>query len=88
MGGGRNGSDALAPLTVAEIRRLLAVGCDRSLTQLRHTGHALNWSRWRRRHQATARHCHYRRRTRGHELPPPDTASAKYTDEHAHDQQE
>jgi hypothetical protein len=25
--------------------------------------HALNWPLWRRRHQAAARHCHYRRRT-------------------------
>ncbi|CAM5530146.1 hypothetical protein ACH4MD_35295 [Streptomyces rimosus] len=49
------------PLTVAEVRRLLASagagpappGAD-----------ALNWSRWRRRHQAIARACHYRRRTR------------------------
>lgn len=57
-GDGGNGSDALAPLTVAEIRRLLAVGCDLSLTHLRHTGHALSWSRWRHRCQATARRCH------------------------------
>jgi hypothetical protein len=31
--------------------------------------HALNWSHWRRHHQATARHCHYQRRTSsGHEF--------------------
>jgi hypothetical protein len=52
----RNGSDVLAPLTVAEIRRLLAAD---SLppTYPRRTGHALNWSRWRRRHQAIATRC-------------------------------
>lgn len=44
---------------------------------LRHNSHALNWSRWRRRHQATARRCHYHRRARGHELPPPGGASAE-----------
>ncbi|MFI2430404.1 IS701 family transposase [Streptomyces sp. NPDC018693] len=84
--GGRNGSDALAPLTVAEIRRLLATGHP-TPTHLRHTGHALNWSRWRRRHEATARRCHYHRRTQGHELPPPDEASAEYTPKQGSDQQ-
>ncbi|MEY9988297.1 hypothetical protein ABIE67_000329 [Streptomyces sp. V4I8] len=62
-GGRRIGSGDLAPLTVAEIRRLLATGRP-TLTRLRRTRHALNWSRWRRRHQANARRCHYRRRTR------------------------
>jgi SRSO17 transposase len=38
-GGRRNGSDTLAPLTVAEIRRLLAADHP-SLTHLRRTGHA------------------------------------------------
>jgi hypothetical protein len=85
-GGGRNGSDALAPLTVAEIRRLPATGHP-TPTHLRHTGHALNWSRWRRRHQATTRRCHYHRRTRGHELPPPDEASAECTPKQGSDQQ-
>jgi hypothetical protein len=50
---------ALLPLTVPEIRRLLA--------RLRaatppDVGAIWRWSRWRRRHQASARSCHYRRR--------------------------
>ncbi|MFE4582875.1 transposase [Streptomyces chartreusis] len=84
-GGRRIGSGDLVPLTVAEIRRLLSA-CRPTLTHIRHTHHALNWSRWRHRHQATARRCHYRRRTRSHELPPPDSTSAKYTQEQAPDQ--
>jgi flavin-dependent dehydrogenase len=62
--------------------------CDLPLTRLRHTGHALNRSVWRRRHPATARRCHCRRRTRGHELPSPDTASAKCAHEQITDLQE
>ena len=50
--------DQLIPLTRNEIRRLF--------TGLRQQPPAprmqLHWSRWRRRHQATARACHYRRR--------------------------
>jgi SRSO17 transposase len=49
----------LIPLTRHEIRRLF--------TGLRQQppppSRQLDWSRWRRRHQATARACHYRRRT-------------------------
>ncbi|GFH70531.1 MULTISPECIES: hypothetical protein [Streptomyces] len=52
---------------MAEIRRLLD-------THLPHSGadhdpvtHALNWSAWRRRHQAIARPCHYQKRSAGHE---------------------
>lgn len=48
------------PLTVPEIRRLLAtllLTCHRSFTDV------LRWSDWRRRHQATARRCHYQRRS-------------------------
>lgn len=49
------------PLTVAEVRRLLAVVGPRPA----HRGvGALTWSCWRRRHQAIARACHYRRRPR------------------------
>jgi SRSO17 transposase len=48
----------LIPLTRNEIRRLF--------TGLLHqpcpARHQLHWSRWRRRHQATARKCHYQRR--------------------------
>jgi SRSO17 transposase len=51
--------ESLIPLTRNEIRRLLA-GLSR---QLAAPGAQLHWSRWRRRHQATARNCHYRRRT-------------------------
>ncbi|MGW7579236.1 zeta toxin family protein [Streptomyces sp. NPDC054765] len=71
---------------VEDVRTAMAV--DRpSLTHLRRTGHALSWSRWRRRHQAIARRCHYRHRTRGHELPQSDGTSAKYTQDHGSDQQ-
>ncbi len=61
--GSRNGS-CLVPLTVAEVRRLLATGhppathAHQSLTRAR----ALRWSQWRRRRQAVACRCHYRRR--------------------------
>ena len=49
----------LIPLTVNEIRRLLA----RTIANTTHTiGHWLAWSRWRRIHQARARTSHYRRR--------------------------
>lgn len=47
-------------LTVPEIRRLLvAVFTPPAITASR----LLHWSTWRRRHQATARRSHYRRRT-------------------------
>jgi SRSO17 transposase len=61
--GGSQPRDArLIPLTLHEIRRLFT-----GLCQQPHAPAAqLHWSRWRRRHQATARACHYRRRT----LPP------------------
>jgi hypothetical protein len=52
--------DQLAPLTVNEIRRLHA-----QLHQPRHPHrHRIRWSRWRRRHQARARRCHYQRQRR------------------------
>ena len=49
----------LLPLTLPEVRRLL--------WQLwwcpwQPAPHSLHWSRWRRRHQARAQRCHYRRR--------------------------
>ncbi len=50
--------DALIPLTRHEIRRLFTGLCQ----QLATPAIQLHWSRWRRRHQATARACHYRRR--------------------------
>lgn len=46
-------------LTVAEVRRLLAAHAPRDP---RARTHALSWSHWRRRRQAVARRCHYRRR--------------------------
>ena len=50
---------ALIPLTVPEVQRLLY----RLIWQTRPTAPAvLAWSRWRRRHQARARRCHYQRR--------------------------
>lgn len=62
-GGSGNGS-CLAPLTVAEVRRLLATGhppatpAHQSLIRTR----ALRRSQWRRQRQAVARRCHYQRR--------------------------
>ena len=50
--------DQLIPLTRHEIRRLFTGLCQ----QPRAPAMQLHWSRWRRRHQATARACHYRRR--------------------------
>nr|WP_089206797.1 IS701 family transposase [Streptosporangium subroseum] len=47
------------PLTMPEIRRLLAVLV---LALPRRVEEVLHWSRWRRHHQATARRCHYQRR--------------------------
>ena len=59
-GGGHPRDDQLIPLTRNEIRRLFT-GLSQ---QLPAPAMQLHWSRWRRRHQATARACHYRRRTR------------------------
>ena len=57
-GGSRPRDDRLLPLTSHEIRRLFT-----GLSQQPPAPAALlHWSRWRRRHQATARACHYRRR--------------------------
>ena len=51
--------ERLIPLTVPEVRRLLY----RLIWRHHPTDESvLRWSRWRRRHQATARRCHYRRR--------------------------
>ncbi|GAA2425452.1 hypothetical protein GCM10010421_10240 [Streptomyces glaucus] len=46
-------------LTVPEIRHLLAALAPPAMTAAR----LLHWSNWRRRHQATARRSHYRRRS-------------------------
>ena len=51
--------ERLIPLTVPEVRRLLY----RLIWRHHPTDESvLRWSQWRRRHQATARRCHYRRR--------------------------
>ena len=55
--------DQLIPLTRHEIRRLFTGLCQQLTTPAMH----LHWSRWRRRHQATAQASHYRRRA----LAPP-----------------
>ncbi|MEV5156614.1 IS701 family transposase [Streptomyces werraensis] len=65
-GGCRNGS-ALVPLTVAEIRRLLDTPLPRPRADHDPITHALKWSAWRRRRQAVARRCHYRKRSSRHE---------------------
>jgi SRSO17 transposase len=51
--------EGLIPLTRNEIRRLLSQLLDRSRRAL---AAIATWSRWRRRHQARAMACHYRRR--------------------------
>jgi hypothetical protein len=50
----------LIALTANEIRHLFTRLVHRPLHTARHT---LDWSRWRRRHQARARECHDRRQT-------------------------
>ncbi|MEU7855542.1 IS701 family transposase [Nonomuraea sp. NPDC049141] len=52
--------DDRIPLTLPETRRLLAALI---LTRHHSTTNVLRWSDWRRRHQATARRCHYQRRS-------------------------
>jgi hypothetical protein len=51
--------DQLIPLTRNEIRRLFTGLCQQPSAPRSQ----LRWSRWRRRHQATARACYYRQRT-------------------------
>ena len=58
-GGCPGSGDRLIPLTVPEVRRLLT----RLIWTAEHPpDFVLSWSRWRRRHQAGARQCHYQRR--------------------------
>jgi SRSO17 transposase len=52
----------LIPLTCNEVQHLFAALVDASASQ---AGHRLRWSLWRRRHQARARTCHYRRQAAG-----------------------
>jgi SRSO17 transposase len=56
----RTRNDQLIALTRNEIRRLFTGLCQ----QVPAPRLQLHWSRWRRRHQATACACHYRRRAR------------------------
>ena len=49
----------LIPLTAGEARRLFCLYTRTARPPAFHE----HWSRWRRRHQATARQCHYARRT-------------------------
>ena len=60
-GGEPEWDESLIPLTVPEVRRLLY----KLIWQPRPSPkRVLAWSRWRRRHQARARRCHYQRRLR------------------------
>ncbi|MBI3912053.1 MAG: hypothetical protein HY320_14120 [Armatimonadetes bacterium] len=52
-------ADALLPLTVPEVRRLLRGLVWQSAPP---GGQLLHWSRWRRQHQMRAKRCHYRKR--------------------------
>jgi hypothetical protein len=54
-------AELLVPLSVPEIRRLLAVLAWRLAPD---PNRVLRWSLWRRRHQARARRCHWRQRQR------------------------
>ncbi|WP_408996995.1 hypothetical protein [Streptomyces ipomoeae] len=50
--------NSLIPLTCNEIQRLFTALVVRPIHD---AAHRLTWSDWRRRHQARARECHYRR---------------------------
>ena len=58
-GGEPEWDEALIPLTVPEVRRLLYHLIWQSRPRAKSV---LEWSRWRRRHQARARLCNYKRR--------------------------
>ena len=53
--------EGLIPLTVPEVRRLIYRLVWMPVPPV---DFVLAWSRWRRRHQARAKRCHYRRRSR------------------------
>lgn len=55
------GEHDLIALTLNEIRRLFSALIDAVDDAVHAISHRLHWSRWRRRHQARARACHYRR---------------------------
>lgn len=50
----------LIPMTLNELRRLFDACVIGKTATIEHT---LKWSHWRRKHQAKARECHYRRRS-------------------------
>lgn len=54
--------EGLIPLTRHEIRRLFSILITAIGRPVADAAHRLHWSRWRRRHQARARACHYRRK--------------------------
>jgi hypothetical protein len=56
---------ALIPLTVQEVRKLLWQWLWRRPPKIIQI---IGWSLWRRRHQAVAKACHYRRRQQKHNL--------------------
>jgi SRSO17 transposase len=60
--------ESLIPLTLNEIRRLLA---KLAVNTVHTIDYRLSWSRWRRRHQARARTSHYRRRGHIEHRPAP-----------------
>ena len=62
--GGAESDDGLIPLTLGEVRRLLA----HLITTIRPFDHIDRWSRWRRRHQYRAKTTHYQRRLRLHQV--------------------
>lgn len=62
-GGAGSEQDSLIPLTLGEIRRLLA----HLITTIRPFDHIHRWSRWRRRHQYRAKTAHYQRRLQLHQ---------------------
>lgn len=59
MGSVADAAEELLPLTVPEVRRLLRGVVWQSAPP---EGQIQEWSWWRRRHQARAKRCHYRRR--------------------------
>jgi hypothetical protein len=60
----RTDAGELIALTTGEIRRLITAWTQPTRTP----AHYLQWSHWRRRHQARARRFHYQRRLTNHML--------------------
>ncbi len=64
----------LLPLTVPEVRRLIAAI---ALHRPSRPDAALRWSTWRRRHQQRAKRAHWHRRTQGHPVKPSCSTSGQ-----------